>query len=91
MSDWTYKRGRWTASPWPGREEDQEKLQLWNWLQRWEKFPQLGPPPARWMKYGGVPPFHVQVGVLLKAFYGEPVREMFNNTSPLLQFIGRGR
>lgn len=90
---WTYKRGRWTASRdyWlTSREEEaREKSLFWGRIQRWNKFPQLGPVPERWMKYGGKPPFMVAMQELLIGYYSPAIREMVNTPSPLLRFIGK--
>lgn len=91
MNEWTYKRGRWIARmdyPRTLREhEAEEKLRFWGYIRRWQRFPQLGPVPERWMKYGGEPPFSVVVSETLKAIYLPAVRHWLNQPSPLMQLL----
>lgn len=89
--NWTYKRGRWIAHrdyPRTSREnEADEKLRFWRYIARWQKFPQLGPVPARWMKYGGEPPFSVVMHEVLRAIYLPVVRHLLNQPSPFLAYL----
>jgi hypothetical protein len=53
---------------------------------RWQRFPQLGPVPEKWV-HDEPPP---TLDEMLRAFYVEPIAECLNRPSPLLRLLEKG-
>jgi hypothetical protein len=89
--NWTYRRGRWTASldyPRTIREElAAERNRKWGWQHLWKKFPQLGPIPEKWMDVGPAPKGLSAINELLIEVYSPAIRHMLNQPSPLMAFL----
>ena len=89
---WTYTRGKWTSVTYdlatPRERLAWERVQKWGWQQRWERFPQLGSMPERWLSVGARPSGMLSlVNEILIYTYLGPVGRQLNEESILLKYL----
>lgn len=90
-TEWVYKRG-WRALDQVDTAESlraKDQLRLWGYVFRWRKFPQLGPPPAAWLRFGEPPDGVTLFGAILLAYMSAPIIEQINSPNTLLALVSQ--